>query len=295
MININQISKQFEQIKAVDQVSFNIEQGEIYGLLGPNGAGKTTIIRMLMGIIEPDSGNIIYNGKSLKHGSRSMFGYLPEERGLYQKQKLEETLLYLGKLRDISRDHVKPAVQKWLERFSLSEYRNRKIGELSKGNQQKVQFILAILHDPEFIVLDEPFTGLDPLNQILLKEIIQEKRNEGKTFIFSTHQMYQVERLCTNICLINKGKVLLNGSLKDFKNRNGKNMVTVKFEGQISKDELSKFIPDAHIQNNEISGVLHEETKSFIHWLNQRVNILAFSQSTPSLEEIFIDEVRKTS
>ncbi len=295
MIQIDKITKQYDELKAVDGVSFSIEQGDIYGLLGPNGAGKTTTIRMLMGILEPDDGQIVWQNTELTREGRSQFGYLPEERGLYQKQKLGETLQYFGRLRGMSGKELQHEIDQWLERFDFSDSGNRKIEELSKGNQQKVQFILALLHRPEFVVLDEPFTGLDPLNQVLLKDIIQEKREEGVTFIFSTHQMEQVERLCTNICLINKGQVLIDGTLSDVKEKHSNNAVTVKYEGEISETELSRFITDPKMENGEFNGVLSTSSSEFISWLNEHVEILSFSQSTPSLEQIFIEEVKAAS
>ncbi len=295
MIQLNYISKFFEEVTAVDSVSLNIEKGDIYGLLGPNGAGKTTTIRMMMGIIEPDAGEILCNGNLIRQDDRLNFGYLPEERGLYQKQKLKETLQYFGRLRSLAGKGLNSEIDMWLERFNFSNSANRKIEELSKGNQQKVQFILALLHKPEFIVLDEPFTGLDPLNQVLLKDIIQEKREEGVTFIFSTHQMEQVERLCTNICLINKGKVLIDGPLSDVKEKHRKNAVTVRYEGDLSTSELARFIPDHQIENGELTGVLKSSPEEFLEWVNKQVDILSFAQSTPSLEQIFIEEVRAAS
>jgi len=295
LIQLNYISKFFEEVTAVDSVSLNIEKGDIYGLLGPNGAGKTTTIRMMMGIIEPDAGEIMCNGNLIRQDDRLNFGYLPEERGLYQKQKLKETLQYFGRLRSLSEKGLNSEIDMWLERFNFSNSANRKIEELSKGNQQKVQFILALLHKPKFIVLDEPFTGLDPLNQVLLKDIIQEKREEGVTFIFSTHQMEQVERLCTNICLINKGKVLIDGPLSDVKEKHRKNAVTVRYEGDLSTSELARFIPDHQIENGELTGVLKSSPAEFLEWLNKEVDILSFAQSTPSLEQIFIEEVRAAS
>jgi ABC-2 type transport system ATP-binding protein len=295
LIQLNYISKFFEEVTAVDSVSLNIEKGDIYGLLGPNGAGKTTTIRMMMGIIEPDAGEILCNGNLIRQDDRLNFGYLPEERGLYQKQKLKETLQYFGRLRSLAGKGLNSEIDMWLERFNFSNSANRKIEELSKGNQQKVQFILALLHKPEFIVLDEPFTGLDPLNQVLLKDIIQEKREEGVTFIFSTHQMEQVERLCTNICLINKGKVLIDGPLSDVKEKHRKNAVTVRYEGDLSTSELARFIPDHQIENGELTGVLKSSPEEFLEWVNKQVDILSFAQSTPSLEQIFIEEVRAAS
>jgi ABC-2 type transport system ATP-binding protein len=291
MIQLQSISKYFEEVTAVDHVSFRIEKGDIYGLLGPNGAGKTTAIRMLMGILEPDEGEIIWNGHTISRENRVNFGYLPEERGLYQKQKLKETLQYFGRLRRVSGKELNSEIDMWLERFDFSDSAGRKIEELSKGNQQKVQFILALLHKPDFIILDEPFTGLDPINQVLLKDIIQEKREEGVTFIFSTHQMEQVERLCTNICLINKGKILIEGSLSAVKEKHRKNAVTVKYEGELKNDNLEQFIPEFQNDNCELSGVLKTPTTDFLDWLNKQVEIISFTQSTPTLEQIFIEEV----
>jgi len=295
MIQLQSISKYFEEVSAVDHVSFSIEKGDIYGLLGPNGAGKTTTIRMLMGILEPDEGEIIWNGHTISRENRVNFGYLPEERGLYQKQKLKETLQYFGRLRRVSGKELNSEIDMWLERFDFSDSAGRKIEELSKGNQQKVQFILALLHKPDFIILDEPFTGLDPINQVLLKDIIQEKREEGVTFIFSTHQMEQVERLCTNICLINKGKILIEGSLSAVKEKHRKNAVTVKYEGELKNDNLEQFIPEFQNDNCELSGVLKTPTTDFLDWLNKQVEIISFTQSTPTLEQIFIEEVRAAS
>lgn len=291
MIQLQSISKYFEEVTAVDHISFRIEKGDIYGLLGPNGAGKTTAIRMMMGILEPDKGEIIWNGHSINRKDRLNFGYLPEERGLYQKQKLKETLLYFGRLRGMSGHELNSEIDMWLERFEFSDSSSRKIEELSKGNQQKVQFILALLHKPEFIILDEPFTGLDPINQVLLKDIIQEKREEGVTFIFSTHQMEQVERLCSNICLIDKGKMLIEGSLSSVKDKHRKNAVTVKYEGELKSDNLERFIPEYQYENDELTGVLKTPTTDFLDWLNKHVEIISFAQSTPTLEQIFIEEV----
>ncbi len=295
MIKLDNICKSFDDILAVDQVTFEIEKGDIYGLLGPNGAGKTTTIRMLMGIIEPDRGQVLRNEKIITRRDRLKFGYLPEERGLYQKQKLKESLMYFGRLRGMNRHTISSNIDRWLERFNFTQDANRKIRELSKGNQQKVQFILALFHQPEFVILDEPFTGLDPLNQVLLKEIIEEKRQEGVTFIFSTHQMEQVERICTNICLMNKGKVLIEGPLSDIKEKHRKNAVTVRYEGILDAHQITRFIQDPEMANDEVSGVLKVKPNDFINWLNQKVNILSFTQRTPSLEQIFIEEVRAES
>ena len=176
-------------MRAVDQVSFAVQKGDIYGFLGPNGAGKTTTIRMIMGIIQPDSGSIEISDNNMENLGRQIIGYLPEDRGLYQKQKLGEIIVYFGLLRGLEKTAAKAKAAEWLERFGLGDQQKRKVEELSKGNQQKVQFILSLVHDPTLLILDEPFTGLDPLNQLLLKEIIQEKREAGTTILFSTHQI----------------------------------------------------------------------------------------------------------
>ena len=186
MLSLDKIEKKFDDVKAVDKISLKVDQGDIYGFLGPNGAGKTTTIRMIMGIIQPDNGSIRLNENDINALGRKNLGYLPEDRGLYQKQKLQEILYYFSFLRGLDKKEAIQNTGLWLERFSLDGHAGRKVEELSKGNQQKVQFILALLHNPDLIIMDEPFTGLDPVNQLLMKEIFQEKQNEGKTIIFST-------------------------------------------------------------------------------------------------------------
>lgn len=292
MIDIRHIIKRFDDILAVDDVSFSVESGDIYGLLGPNGAGKTTAIRMLMSIIQPDSGEIFLDGKRIAEIPRTLLGYLPEERGLYQSQKLMETLQYLGILKGVPKEQLITEIMNWLKRFDLTSYANRKIQELSKGNQQKVQFIMALIQKPKFVILDEPFTGLDPLNQVLLKEIIQEQRDAGVTFIFSTHQMEQVERLCTNICLINKGSVLVNGTLEEVRSRHRVDSVEVRFNGKLDRDSLQNFMHEPEISDTKLKGILTKPSKEFLGWLNNAVEIESFQVETPTLEQIFIEEVK---
>ena len=247
MLILEDLKKSYDGIRAVNDVSFKVEKGDIYGFLGPNGAGKTTTIRMIMGIIHPDSGRIELNGDDINSLNRQHLGYLPEDRGLYQKQKLEETLQYFGLLRGLDNEQARAKALKWLERFDLGEQGNRKIEELSKGNQQKIQFILSLLHDPDLIIMDEPFTGLDPLNQLLLKEIIQEKQDEGKTIIFSTHQMEQVERLCNNICLINQGQIVVEGALEDIRKKHTSDAVEVRFSGNIDSKKVADYFNELEL------------------------------------------------
>ena len=295
MLELNNLIKQYDGIKAVDNIELKIKKGDIFGFLGPNGAGKTTTIRMIMGIIEPDSGTILLNEKNISEHGRGKLGYLPEDRGLYQKQKLEETIIYFASLRGLNKKKAIGQTHHWLERFDLYEQRNRKIEELSKGNQQKIQFILSLIHDPSLLILDEPFTGLDPLNQVLLKEIIQEKSKEGKTILFSTHQMEQVERICNNICLINKGKIILNGKLEDIRKANSKNYVNVQYRGELDIEKIKLFFKNIKFNKSSFSGELAKPSSEMLQWLSQTVYVELFEMQTPTLEQIFIDSIKKSS
>ncbi len=293
MIQINNLTKQFKKIRAVDQISFQVKKGDVYGFLGPNGAGKTTTIRMIMGIMKPDNGSIKFNGKEINTVERRTLGYLPEDRGLYQKQTLKEILIYFGLLKGLEKKEAIAKCNFWLERFNLGNQKTRKVEELSKGNQQKIQFILALLHNPRFIILDEPFTGLDPVNQILLKDIIKEQKDEGKTIIFSTHQMDQVERLCNNLCLINKGRLVLEGSLNDIRSSYSSKAIEAKFYGNIDESKLKSFFSDYDLKRNKVSGILIKEKNDFLEWMISQVSIESFKVNIPSLEQIFISEVNK--
>ena len=293
MLQITNLTKQFKKIKAVDNISLKVQKGDIYGFLGPNGAGKTTSIRMIMGIIKPDNGTIKLNGSDINTINRKKLGYLPEDRGLYQKQNLSEILYYFGCLKGLDINDSKNRANLWLERFYLDDQKRRKIEELSKGNQQKIQFIIALLHDPQLIILDEPFTGLDPVNQILLKEVIKEKQEEGKTIIFSTHQMEQVERLCNNICLINKGNVLLEGPLCEIRKSHSEDSIELNFSGKIDNSKLELFFSDFEVEENIISGILKKKKNEFLEWVIPQVSIESFNARVPSLEQIFIKEVGK--
>jgi len=293
MLQITNLTKQFKKIKAVDNISLKVQKGDIYGFLGPNGAGKTTSIRMIMGIIKPDNGTIKLNASDINTINRRKLGYLPEDRGLYQKQNLSEILYYFGCLKGLEKKDSKNRSNLWLERFYLDDQKGRKVEELSKGNQQKIQFIIALLHDPQLIILDEPFTGLDPVNQILLKEVIKEKQEEGKTIIFSTHQMEQVERLCNNICLINKGHILLEGPLSEIRKSHSEDAIELNFSGKIDKSKLEVFFSDFDLRDNILSGILKKKKNEFLEWIIPQVSIESFHARVPSLEQIFIKEVGK--
>ena len=294
MLILNNLVKQYGNIKAVAGISLKIDEGDIYGFLGPNGAGKTTTIRMIMGIIKPDTGFIKLNGKDINSKDRTRIGYLPEDRGLYQKQRLLETICYFGMLKGFNKFEAHENTKTLLNRFSLENQENRKIEELSKGNQQKVQFIIALLNDPDLLILDEPFTGLDPINQLLLKEIIQEKAQAGKTIIFSTHQMEQVERLCSNISLINKGKIILEGELRAVKDSKKTKAIEVVFDGKVDIEKVENYLENVIVKENFVSGIVKKDHRSFLNWINKIVDVESFQVKIPTLEQIFIDEVRES-
>ena len=233
-LEVKNLCKSFGIVKAVDDVSFGVPEGSIFGLIGRNGAGKTTTIRMMMNIYLPDAGEVFLRGEKVTAAFKDKVGYLPEERGLYKKMKVLDTLLYFAELKGKSGKSVERKAVEYLEKFELADRKLSKIEDLSKGNQQKVQFIATILHDPEFIILDEPFSGLDPINTNLLKEIILDLKRQGRVIIFSTHLMDFAERLCDHITMIDQGKVLLSGSLKELKSKYGQKHVSLNFSGDIS-------------------------------------------------------------
>ena len=292
MLAINNISKNYKSVRAVNNISLNVKTGDIYGFLGPNGAGKTTTIRMIMGIIKPDTGNIKILDNNQNILEHNMVGYLPEDRGLYQKQKLGEIIIYFGMLRGLKKNEARSKALSWLSRFNLVKQINRRVEELSKGNQQKIQFILALIHDPKLLILDEPFTGLDPVNQLLLKEIIIEMSRGGTTILFSTHQMEQVERLCNNICLLNNGNILIEGELDEIKKEYQDNIIEVCFEGVFEKEKLKKYLSEINFSKSKIFGKLRTRSTDFIQWFSHQVEIQSYQLKRPSLEQIFIDKIK---
>jgi len=229
VLTVQNINKSFDQVHAVNDVSFSIESGKIYGLLGPNGAGKTTAIRMIMNIIAPDSGNISIFGQSMSDALKSKIGYLPEERGVYPKMKLIDFLVFLGELHDMPSSQARTLAREWLKRFDLLLMDESKIQELSKGNQQKLQLIGSFLHNPDLLILDEPFSGLDPVNVDMVKEIILEFKKQGKAIILSTHMMDAAEKICDHVIMINKGHKVLDGPLDDIQRQYGHNAVQLEY------------------------------------------------------------------
>lgn len=294
-VQLTNVSKQFNGTRAVDDVSLAIKPGVIYGLLGPNGAGKTTMIRMMMRIIYPDSGEVRVFGQPLQEVSKSRIGYLPEERGLYRKMKVLDLLVFFGEIKGLRRADARTRATKWLERMGLGEVARKKAEELSKGMQQKVQFIATVLHDPDLIILDEPFSGLDPVNSNVLVETILEFHRKGHAIIFSTHMMDQVEKLCQEICLIDKGRKILDGTIADIKKRYGHNAVTIRFDGDGSFLKDVAGIESVTDHGNEVFLRLKDgaDTNAILSEALSRVDVRKFEVAEPSIHDIFVEQVGK--
>lgn len=297
MIQVQNVCKTFGTNKAVDSVSFDIPEGRIYGILGPNGAGKTTTIRMINHIMVPDSGQILVNGKIASPETQREIGYMPEERGLYKKMKVGEQLLYLAQLKGLDIATARKSISYWLERFEAKTWAKKEIGELSKGMQQKIQFIATVAHDPEIFIFDEPFSGLDPINSELLRDVILELKSRGKTILFSTHRMEQVEQMCDYICLYKEGKNVLQGDLGEIKRSFGKNTVVLEFEGDSSFLDTIQNVRFLNRSNRfaEIVPDVGVDPKSILESAMQHVTIIRYELVLPSLQEIFIQTVKKES
>jgi ABC-2 type transport system ATP-binding protein len=295
-VEVEKLAKRFGDVHAVRDVSFAVAPGEIFGLLGPNGAGKTTTIRMMMDIFKPDGGSVSVFGGALDQAKKQRIGYLPEERGLYKDQKLEPTLTYLATLKGLDQATAGSRLSDWLDRFDLAEHRNKKVQELSKGMQQKAQLIATLLHEPDLIVIDEPFSGLDPVNTRLVKRILEEQRDAGRSVIMSTHQMYQVEALCNRIVLINEGHSVLYGPVDQIKRNFAGNAIVLEGQGDF------KTIPGV-LEAREENGSWHlaleigSDPQNIFRTLANRdsVRIERFELAEPSLDDIFVTVVQDGS
>jgi len=288
-VSLDRVSKSFGQVHAVDNLSVQVPAGSIYGFLGPNGAGKTTTIRMIMNIIRPDSGTIrILEGRSAEL-AKDRIGYMPEERGLYRKMTVRKVLAYFGAIKGVKDDELAQSVPQWLNRVELANWADKKVEELSRGMHQKLQFAVTVVNNPELVILDEPFSGLDPLNQDLLKDIILQMRDEGKTVIFSTHVMHEAEKLCDYILLINKGKVILDDGLQKIRSQHSSHVVCVELEGDTSFVETLPMVASVEYQGNLLEITLADgNTQRFIRELVQRAHVRSFEVKVPSLHEIFV-------
>jgi ABC-2 type transport system ATP-binding protein len=293
VLSIRDVRKTFGDVKAVNGVSFDVRQGKITGLIGRNGAGKTTTIRMITGIFMPDSGEIVWRGGGNGASFTDRIGYLPEERGLYRQMKVIEHLHFLAEIKSKRQAEVSARAEKWLRRFELWEKREAKIEELSKGNQQKVQLIGTLLHDPELVILDEPMSGLDPVNVVLVRRLFRELRDEGKTILLSTHMMPEAEKLVDDIVLIHDGEVVLKGDLDEVKASNGTNTLALEFDGDGTFLEGLPGVSRAsiHASSAELALAPDADTQTILREAVGRLHLTKFHVALPSLEEIFIERV----
>jgi ABC-2 type transport system ATP-binding protein len=293
MLRLENIVKSYENHLAVDNVSFEVPEGAIFGLLGPNGAGKTSLIRIITAITRADSGAVFLNGQKVTERNASQIGYMPEERGLYKKMAVGEQLLYLAQLKGMSYSTAKQEIVAWMTKFEIQDWWDKKIEELSKGMQQKVQFISTVLHRPTVLILDEPFTGLDPLNATLIKDEIFALHEQGTSIIFSTHRMEQVEEICHKIVLINQGKNVLEGEVKNIKNQFKEHIFTLSFEGTLP-DDMANYCDVVAQKDQKLTLKLKENIASneiLKHLIQKGVTVQAFNEVLPSLNEIFIRQV----
>ena len=296
----DQVTKTYANHRALDKVSINVPEGSIFGLLGPNGAGKTTLIRIINQITAPDTGKVILNGEPLQAKHTSMIGYLPEERGLYKKMTVGDQAIYLSRLKGLSKAESKKRLKYWFEKFEIDSWWNRKVEELSKGMQQKIQFIVTILHEPKLLIFDEPFSGFDPINTEILKAEILKLKDNGSTVIFSTHNMGSVEEICDHIALINNSKKILDGNMLDIKRSHRTNIFEIDYEP--FDKSLSEFLP------NEFKVLMREDyglgkrarvkmeddsqTNKLLNLLMKNSRIIKFQEVIPSMNEIFIKKVQ---
>jgi ABC-2 type transport system ATP-binding protein len=299
LLELRHLRKYFATQKAVDDISLNIERGQIFGLLGPNGAGKTTLIRMITGIFYPDQGEIIFDGKTFDPlKDIAHIGYMPEERGLYKKMKIGEQTLYLAQLKGLSKSDATQKIKQWFAKFDMDSWWNKKVEDLSKGMSQKLQFVTTVLHEPKLIILDEPFSGLDPVNSNLIKDEIYGLAKKGATIIFSTHRMEQVEEICDHIALVNKGKKILDGTVSGIKNDFKENLFRISFDDKILPEHLAIHLFEV-IQKKEHELIIKRDpgfsnNDILNYFINKGLPIHSFNEILPSLNEIFIRQVEGT-
>jgi ABC-2 type transport system ATP-binding protein len=294
-ISVHQVSKSYGNFVAVNNLSLDVKQGSIFGLLGPNGAGKSTTIRMMVNITMPDTGEVRLFGQPMNSKLQERVGYLPEDRGLYKKMKVGDQLTFFAELKSLPRAEAEKRIDAWLARIEMTDWKNKKWEELSKGMQQKIQFVSTILHSPDLVILDEPFTGLDPVSAALLKEIVQELRQQNKTIVFSTHLMEQAEELCDEICLINHGRKILGGSVRQIKRGFGWRYIAIdgeNFDAALSSHPAVKQILRRR-DHTEVTLEDHDDPQALLqHLLTRGARITRFELVAPSLNEIFIESVK---
>ncbi len=299
MLSVKNIVKQYATHRALDQVSLEVERGKIFGLLGPNGAGKTSLIRIITQITAPDSGEVLFNGERLNSNHISQIGYLPEERGLYKKMEIGEQVLYLSKLKGLSTAEATKRIKFWFEKLEMASWWNKKVEDLSKGMQQKVQFVATVLHQPELIILDEPFSGFDPVNADIIKNEILDLNKNGATFIFSTHRMESVEELCDHIALIDRSKKILDGSVDEIKSTYRNNTYWIEYEGDYNLHDLNQLFDI--LQTEQVKGKTLAKIKinpnitanEVLAKLIPYVSITKLNEVIPTMNDIFIEKVKR--
>jgi len=299
LLNVKNICKSYVNHRALDNISIDIPRSSIFGLLGPNGAGKTTLIRIINQIIHQDSGQILLHGKNINYDDIRKIGYMPEERGLYKKMKIGDFLLFMGKLKGLSRSESINSAKNWFNNLEVSNWWNKNIEDLSKGMSQKVQFILTVLHNPDLIILDEPFSGFDPVNTNLIKKNLLRLKDEGKTIIFSTHRMESVDELCDNLAMINKSKTILSGKINDIKSAYKSDIYKIKHLNRLD-DKISNFsvidskIVFDNIYESEIKLTKKISSNDLLRLLlSNSIEILEFKQKTPNMNDIFIMKIEE--
>ncbi|MGR3763423.1 ABC transporter ATP-binding protein [Rossellomorea sp. NS-SX7] len=292
-LSIQQVTKKFGSFTAVDRLSLTIEGGEMFGFLGANGAGKTTTFRMVLGLLDPTAGEINWNGRGIDYASSGEIGYLPEERGLYPKMKVKDQIVYLARLRGMDKKYILKELSYWLERFNIPQYLDKKVEELSKGNQQKIQFISSVIHKPKLLILDEPFSGLDPVNVELLKDAVREIKKEGTTIVFSSHRMEHVEELCESLCIMHHGRPVVHGGLKDIKRSFGKKNVVIHADFDLTYlqdfNGVTKFRETTEGVMLQVES--EEAAEGLFHHTAQKGFLRKFELEDPSLNDIFIEKV----
>ena len=295
ILRLESVVKTYGKHTAVDAVSFSVPKGAIFGLLGPNGAGKTSLIRIITTITRADSGRVYLGGEPLHSGHPEQIGYMPEERGLYKKMKVGEHLIYLARLKGLSKQDAQNQIKRWMDKFEIGGWWDKRVEELSKGMQQKIQFIATVVHRPSLLILDEPFSGLDPINTNLIKEEIRELRREGASIIFSTHRMEQVEEICEEIVLINQGRNVLEGEVRQIREDFKENLFRIEYSGALP--DLPETCQIASHEDGRLTVRLTagaESDKLLLHLLQKGVHISGFREILPSLNQIFIKQVEET-
>lgn len=297
MINIIHVSKHYHNHTALDDVSLDIREGRVFGLLGPNGAGKTSLIRIINHITKPDQGEVLYRGRLLSESDVERIGYLPEERGLYRKMKVGEQAIYLARLKGLTAKEAKQRLEAWFEKFDIMPWWHKKVEELSKGMQQKVQFVCTVLHEPELLIFDEPFSGFDPVNAELLKAEILELKRQGKTIIFSSHNMHNVDEICDDVALISRSKLVLSGAIEEVRSAHGSSAYVFTLEGDVPREaipipDIQSYTQDGRYTTVKVSVRPEASLRALVLQIPEHYPLVSCQREIPSMHEIFLSKVQ---